>query len=33
VEAIAGIYSIHDTDGQVSIPPDRPPRDVTITSW
>jgi predicted dehydrogenase len=33
LEIIAGIYLSHYTGGQVSIPLDRPLRDVTITSW
>ena len=33
LEIIVGFYISHFTDGQVSIPLDRPLRDVTITSW
>ena len=33
LEIIAGFYVSHYTGGQVSIPLDRPLRDVTITSW
>jgi predicted dehydrogenase len=33
LEIIVGFYVSHYTDGQVSIPLDRPLRDVTITSW
>jgi predicted dehydrogenase len=33
LEIIVGFYISHYTDGQVSIPLDRPLRDVTITSW
>ncbi|MBX0323194.1 Gfo/Idh/MocA family oxidoreductase [Halomicroarcula sp. F13] len=33
LEIIAGFYISHYTGGQVSIPLDRPLRDVTITSW
>ena len=33
LEIIVGLYVSHYTGGQVSIPLDRPLRDVTITSW
>ena len=33
LEIIVGFYISHYTDGQVSVPLDRPLRDVTITSW
>ncbi|MDS0276719.1 Gfo/Idh/MocA family oxidoreductase [Halomicroarcula sp. S1AR25-4] len=33
LEIIAGFYISHYTGGQVSIPLDRPLKDVTITSW
>jgi len=33
LEIIVGLYVSHYTRGQVSIPLDRPLRDVTITSW
>jgi predicted dehydrogenase len=33
LEIIAGLYVSHYTTGQVSVPLDRPLRDVTITSW
>jgi predicted dehydrogenase len=33
LEIIVALYISHYTDGQVSVPLDRPLRDVTITSW
>lgn len=33
IEVIVGFYISHFTSGQVSLPLDRPLRDVTITSW
>jgi predicted dehydrogenase len=33
LEVLVGFYVSHDTGGQVSLPLDRPLKDVTVTSW